>query len=229
MQEQTHYYKCGRTDDKNRFINTLFHLLRKNAAFQTPIYILCIGTDKVTGDSLGPFVGHAIERELASLNEKFRMLHLPEITLIGTLREPVHALNLSDTLHHLHCTSKEQGFSFDDCLTLVIDAALGYPGHIGLVTLSNMPLAPGEGVHKKLPKVGQISITGIIGESLGSTRKCQLSLKNARLTELVELSEFISEGILASLRRLYLHFAIIYLNRISDRSSTLLHNGNQNF
>ena len=108
MQEQTHYYKCGRTDDKNRFINTLFHLLRKNAAFQTPIYILCIGTDKVTGDSLGPFVGHAIERELASLNEKFRMLHLPEITLIGTLREPVHALNLSDTLHHLHCTSKER-------------------------------------------------------------------------------------------------------------------------
>ena len=44
---------------------------------------LCIGTDRSTGDSLGPLVGH-----------KLRRRSLRGAAVIGTLDKPVHAMNL---------------------------------------------------------------------------------------------------------------------------------------
>ena len=52
----------------------------------TEIVFLCIGSDRVTGDCLGPYIGH--------------LLHPHEtghIFVYGTLSCPVHALNLEKT------------------------------------------------------------------------------------------------------------------------------------
>ncbi len=55
-----------------------------------PIVFLCVGTDRSTGDSLGPLVGS----KLAELNK--------DLYLYGTLEEPVHAMNLNDTLTSIY-------------------------------------------------------------------------------------------------------------------------------
>ena len=47
------------------------------------VMFLCIGTDRSTGDSLGPLVGH-----------KLRARKLRRAAVIGTLERPVHAMNL---------------------------------------------------------------------------------------------------------------------------------------
>mgnify|MGYP000423502120 CR=1 FL=1 len=47
------------------------------------IMFLCIGTDRSTGDSLGPLVGHML-----------RSRRLKGAAVIGTLDKPVHAMNL---------------------------------------------------------------------------------------------------------------------------------------
>ena len=73
----------------------------------TEIVFLCIGSDRVTGDCLGPYIGH--------------LLHPHEtghIFVYGTLSCPVHALNLEKTsslITRLH----------PHALVIAIDASLG--------------------------------------------------------------------------------------------------------
>ena len=52
-------------------------------------YFLCIGSDRITGDSLGPLIGHRLTA--------YRGLGF---YVYGTLDDPVHALNLSDRLQN---------------------------------------------------------------------------------------------------------------------------------
>ncbi len=65
-------------------------VLLKNAFFPIPFMdrscLLCIGTDRGTGDCLGPYVGHRLSS-----------FCFPGIYVYGTLVQPVHALNLCDT------------------------------------------------------------------------------------------------------------------------------------
>ena len=202
MKEPVYYYSCKERRQLLNFSNNLFEMMCKYPDSLHSIAILCIGTDKVTGDSLGPFVGHQIRKQLASLNGTREKAFLPDIRIFGTLKNPVHAVNLEETL--------------------------GYPNHLGCVTLTNQPLTPGEGVNKKLPQVGQISVTGIIGEARNSSYKSQLSLRHTKLSDLMELADFISDGIMDCLKRLYLHLSIVYRNGLPDGSHTFfLHNGKQ--
>src|SRR5690554_5205162 len=55
------------------------------------VIILCIGTDRSTGDCLGPLVGH-----------KLKLIQYKNITTYGTLDNPVHAKNLSDIIQKIH-------------------------------------------------------------------------------------------------------------------------------
>ena len=60
----------------------------------TEIVFLCIGSDRVTGDCLGPYIGH--------------LLHPHEtghIFVYGTLSCPVHALNLEKNFIAYHKAS----------------------------------------------------------------------------------------------------------------------------
>src|SRR5690554_2960893 len=76
------------------------------------IDIVCVGTDRSTGDSLGPFVGTA-------LVEKQRNGLLPNnIRVFGTINDPVHALNLEET-------SKKIALSGKNRTVIAIDACLG--------------------------------------------------------------------------------------------------------
>ena len=49
----------------------------------TEIVFLCIGSDRVTGDCLGPYIGHLLTPHETG-----------HIFVYGTLSSPVHALNL---------------------------------------------------------------------------------------------------------------------------------------
>ncbi|MFR3322802.1 MAG: DUF1256 domain-containing protein [Lachnospiraceae bacterium] len=61
-----------------------------------PPVILCIGTDRLIGDSLGPLTGSLLQRA-----------HCP-LPVYGTLAQPVHALNLADFLAEIRRTHLKQ-------------------------------------------------------------------------------------------------------------------------
>lgn len=140
---------------------------------QTPVF-LCIGSDRITGDCLGPLVGH-----------KLKEMHPHCNHIYGTLEFPVHAKNI-------HYFLDEINRQYSHPFLVAVDASLGISSHIGSVTLSHCGISPGEGVKKDLPCVGDISITGIVNSCLGDTH---LLLQNTRLHLVNELSDFIFMGI----------------------------------
>lgn len=140
------------------------------------IVILCIGTDRCTGDSLGPLIGYKLQSKI----NKYK-----EIYIHGTLEEPVHAKNLNDTIEYINK-------HYESPFIIAIDACLGASDRIGCIKVSNGALKPGAGVNKKLPSVGDINILGIVNVS-GFMEF--MVLQNTRLQLIMKMSEFISRGI----------------------------------
>lgn len=139
------------------------------------ITIVCVGTDRSTGDSLGPLVGTALHRERCSLFD-----------LYGTLDEPVHAMNLGETLHRI----SRSPFS---PYIIAVDACLGQVSSVGCIQLGSGPVRPGAGVNKELPPVGDIHMTGIV--NVGGFME-YFVLQNTRLNLVVKMSEIIAQSLL---------------------------------
>lgn len=142
------------------------------------IIILCIGTDRSTGDSLGPLVG-----------DKLKFLTRQGISIYGNLETPVHAKNLRETVKEIYATNNNP-------YIIAVDACLGNLENIGSIIVEDKPLSPGSAMNKDLPKVGDLSITGVV--NLSGTLEFMI-LQNTRLHTVMKLSEAISRGIYHSL------------------------------
>jgi len=137
--------------------------------------ILCIGTDRSTGDSLGPLTGW----RLTSL------LHDTGIEVFGTVDNPLHAQNLVQNLSAIsEKTSRHP--------VIAVDACLGQHTNVGTVLLVQEALKPGSGVCKELPPVGDISISGIV--NVGGFMELQV-LQNTRLSLVLKMSQIIANSI----------------------------------
>lgn len=136
------------------------------------IVLLCIGTDRMIGDSLGPIVG-------SLLRQSFPGTH--PFHIYGTLQNTVHAQNLPEVIHLLQ--SKHA-----NSLIIAIDASFGSPEDIGSVFIREGTLQPGAGVNKRLPALGDISITGIAAEE---SRYPYLTLQTVRLSVIMQMAETI--------------------------------------
>lgn len=135
------------------------------------IILLCIGTDRSTGDCLGPLTGTKLKQKC-----------IPGLSVIGTLEEPVHAENLDNTLLEI---SKKYSNPF----IIALDACLGKIDSIGCITLGEGPLKPGTAVKKELPEVGEIHLTGIVNIN-GFMQ--YMVLQNTRLNIIWQMSDAIS-------------------------------------
>lgn len=161
--------------DYLRFCDAVKNKIAYNSSCDTQPVFLCIGTDRMTGDCLGPLVGHKLQK------------YTPEVfSVFGTLEHPVHALNLNYALTKIK-------LRFSNPFIIAIDASLGLPGHIGNITLTPGALLPGEGMRKNLDPVGDLAITGIVGSCHGNST---LLLQNTRLHLVNELADFISAGLM---------------------------------
>ncbi|WP_051263288.1 spore protease YyaC [Tuberibacillus calidus] len=157
--------------------------LLKDVDSTRPIVIVSIGTDRSTGDSLGPLVG----THLLKFKDRPYVVY-------GTLEEPVHAINLKATL-------KEISERYCDPFIIAIDACLGRHYNIGTITAARGPLIPGAGVKKDLPPVGHIHITGIVNVS-GYME--YIVLQNTRLSLVMGMAEVIGDCVHYSLKRHFL-------------------------
>ena len=146
------------------------------------LVIVCIGTDRATGDSLGPLVGY-----------KLKNLTYDQVTLYGTLDEPVHAKNLEETLDEIVEKHK-------DALVIAIDACLGATQNVGCPSLGEGAIKPGAGVKKELPPVGHMHITGIVNFS---SLMNMVILQNTRLSLVMKMADTIASGMKYCLWRYY--------------------------
>lgn len=142
------------------------------------IIILCVGTDRSTGDSLGPIVG-----------DKLKFLIRDNVYIYGNLENPVHAKNITE-INNLILKTHANPY------IIAIDASLGELQDVGKVIIESKPLNPGLALNKKLPSVGHLSITGVVNIS-GSLEF--MVLQNTRLYMVMKLAEIISSGLYHSI------------------------------
>ena len=141
---------------------------------ETPV-ILCIGSDLSVGDSLGPVTGTKLKQSLAALN----------CYVYGTLSKPI-------TAHEVKYMNEFLRLTHPNSPIIAMDAAVGSAGDIGLIKIARRGLKPGSGANKKLQKVGDVSIMGIIAEQ----SVFNYSLFSAtRLNIIYKMAEIISEGV----------------------------------
>lgn len=138
------------------------------------IVLVCIGTDRSTGDALGPLVGSKLQ------SHGPRHLHI-----YGTLDDPVHAMNLKEKLDLIQTRHPKSTI-------IAVDACLGQFSHVGHINVINGPLKPGAGVKKELPSVGTFHITGIV--NVGGFME-YFVLQNTRLAVVMSMAEIIASGL----------------------------------
>lgn len=105
----------------------------------TELTFLCIGTDRSTGDSLGPWVGTMLKDG-----------GFPRV--IGTLEQPCDADRLPEVIAGLAPGEP----------VVAIDACLGRPGNVGRFVVSEGPLQPAKSVGKAFAPVGAYSVAAIV-------------------------------------------------------------------
>ncbi len=136
--------------------------------------VLCIGTDRSTGDSLGPLTGY-----------KLRESRMQRIQIMGTLERPVHAMNLERSMELVR-------LKYPNHVVVAVDASVGNQDHVGCITLGRGSLRPGLGVSKDLEAVGDIFITGIVG---GYSSQDPLMLQSVRLSVVMKMADYISRSV----------------------------------
>ena len=143
-----------------------------NVENKQPVFI-CIGSDLILGDSLGPLIG-----------TKIKEAKLP-VYFYGSLGFPITAKEISyvkDYIKEIHPNS----------FIVAIDAAVGDDNDVGLIKVSDKGIMPGLGVKKKLGKVGDCGIMGIIAKR--STNNVEL-FNLTRLNLVYKASDIIINGL----------------------------------
>lgn len=138
------------------------------------LVVLSIGTDRSTGDALGPLVGTHL-----------RQWNPPGLRIYGTLDEPVHAMNLKETIEQIRLAHPR-------AFILSVDACLGQYKHIGLISLQEGSLRPGAGVNKSLPEVGDLSFTCVV--NAGGFME-YFVLQNTRLAHVMKMAQVMASSI----------------------------------
>lgn len=142
------------------------------------IVFVCIGTDRSTGDALGPLTGTKLKR---------LQINSP---IFGTLEEPVHATNLIDYMNIINN-------QFPKPFVIAIDACLGRLDNVGYLSLGRGSVKPGAAVKKDLPPIGDAYITGIVNVS-GFME--HLVLQSTRLHLVMNMADTIARAIAFALR-----------------------------
>ncbi len=147
-------------------------LINFNPENKRPIFI-CIGSDLVLGDSLGPLTGTFLRKKgIRSF-------------VYGTLNFPI----TSKEVEYARTYIKQM---HPNSISIAIDAAVGNANDVGLIRTLNKGLKPGLGVDKNLGTIGDISIIGVVAEK---------SIKNhnlfnlTRLNLIYRMSDVISSGV----------------------------------
>ncbi|EMA6343422.1 spore protease YyaC [Bacillus cytotoxicus] len=152
----------------------LSNFLLSHIPTESPLILVCIGTDRSTGDALGPLVGTKLEQ-----------INIQNFQVFGTLDEPVHALNLEENIQNIQSLNPNS-------FIIAVDACLGKSQNIGSITVGKGPSKPGAAMNKKLPAVGELHIHGIV--NLNGFMEFFV-LQNTRLSLVMKMADVIAQSI----------------------------------
>lgn len=130
--------------------------------------VICVGTPKVSGDSLGPLVGD-------------RLIDRYDVPayVYGTTSSPVTGLNFRSYLDHVRVFHP-------NCVVIAVDACLGGKTEVGKIKYSLQGLRAGSALKKELGKVGDVAFLGVVAESGTDNFRALAAADKRSVSELAE-------------------------------------------
>lgn len=146
--------------------------------------ILCIGAVSVTGDRLGPMVGDLLRNRYC----------VPAFVYGGRFR-PVNGINFPEYVSHIKRIHPGS-------LVIAVDASVGAKEDVGKIKYSLNGVRAGGALNKKLGKVGDIGVMGVVAPRAKDNLKALMDAPFSLVEELADeiamkLSAFIN-GLSAS-------------------------------
>ncbi|WP_040949934.1 spore protease YyaC [Gorillibacterium massiliense] len=138
--------------------------------------IVCVGTDRSTGDAFGPLIGTFL-----------REAGYPRV--FGTLDDPWDSSNLAQRVTSLPHAD----------FILAVDCCVG--AELGKFRVQNRPLEPGKSMGKPLPSLGTAALLGVVAPNYGNpysmlqTASLCLVMEMARLAAAAILAAYMGDGI----------------------------------
>lgn len=108
--------------------------------------ILCIGTNKIIGDSLGPLVGDFLS-DIYDVNAY----------VYGKSDKNVNGINFKNYTKHLDCHHK-------NALIIAVDSCVGNKEDVGKVKYTKAGVKAGGALGKDNLRIGDIGILGVVAE-----------------------------------------------------------------
>lgn len=157
--------------DKARFAEAI-----KEKINAVPVY-MCIGTEKVFSDSLGPRVGTILN--LCMQKPMF---------VYGVCDQNITAENLCRSYDFIRAMHPNNPI-------VVVDAGVGEAEQLGKVQLCDNGILPGAATNKNLPQIGDVGIVGIVAER-GMADFYTLNSAKDKLVG--EVAQFIAEALIVA-------------------------------
>lgn len=176
MQEQKSYSFFA-----NQFSDTICQLT-KNKLYSNIIF-LCIGTDRVTGDSFGPLVGYKLKNVLS---------HIQKVDIIGDLDETVSNRNILDAIQYIQTNYKNP-------FIVSIDSALSIRRNVGDIIVSNQGIYLGTSIRDKKVYIGDMSIQGVVAKNTCVAQYNFKRLQNTNLGLIMKMADTVASGIISSI------------------------------
>ena len=171
---------------KREFYRILMNEKKKNNYKQ--IAILCIGTDKMTGDCFGPLVGTKLVKLLENCN-------IYNVNIYGSLEKNINYTNILEELKRVKNENKNA------CI-VVIDAALSTKENIGKIIIANKNVSLGEGLKKEKVEIGNIGIKAVVGKDCKMPKYNFKILQNISLNVVMSLADIVSNGIFETIKNM---------------------------
>lgn len=141
------------------------------------VIILCIGTKKVVGDSVGPLVG-----------ENIKYLENDYIKIYGAVENTINFNNAKNILTEIY-------EKFDNPYIITIDAALGNKENMGQVILNKGYIKIGKALEKSICFYSNLNVKCVVGKNTNSMFNNLVELKNVDIEEINNIVRLVSVGI----------------------------------
>ena len=164
---------------KNKYDLFVNELKRKIDNKDKKLIFLCIGTNKVIGDSFGPTVGTKLE-SLFKYNDN--------VIILGNTDNPINALNINEKNIYINKMYK-------DNYIVVIDSAVSDKNFVGQIFVTKNKMILGKGIGKEIFVLGDISIKCSICKNEYNNIDNFKSLQHVSKSFIKSMSDIVSTGI----------------------------------
>lgn len=134
--------------------------------YEKTIVFICIGSNKIIGDCLGPLVGSYLKDRA-------------DFDVYGDMNNPVNFENAEHIMEEISC-------KYSNSLKILIDSALG--DNVGDIIIDDGEIEIGKGLSKKKKICGDISIKAVVGKNYNDSFQNIEELRNKKIEEINEIA-----------------------------------------